>query len=359
MDVLKKIFYRNSNKKFIILKRDRFYSFGEFYKQSLIVAKYFNIKNLHNKVVFIKNERSHNFFLTLLGLIHLECIIFPISPKISNKDLLYLRRKYKPYLEINGSEKISGNVEKKLKINKNFLKNTKIIFFTSGTTGKPKGIVHNVENLLQSAKSFSLLSNLNKKDIVLHNWPHYYMAGIFNMFLCPLVSGSSIYFDDEIGINNYINYWADLKKNKISLAYLSPTMAHAIVSYAKYERFESKNKFTKIFSTGSFLYNSTKSKFYKMFSKNLINCYGVTEVGGSISLNVNKNDDGGSIGNLSKGVKIKLSNKKEILIKSKYAFEGYMKDHLNIEKKSKKNYFETGDLAIKQKNKIIITGRSK
>ena len=62
------------------------------------------------------------------------------------------------------------------------------------------------------------------------------MAGFFNMFLCPLAKGSSIFFDKEIGVDSYLGYWDILKKNKITLSYLSPTMAQALISFSNYKK---------------------------------------------------------------------------------------------------------------------------
>ena len=70
-------------------------------------------------------------------------------------------------------------------------------------------------NLIKSANEFAALAKYGKGKRILHNWPHYYMAGFFNMFLCPLVSGSSIFFDEEINVNSYLEYWKNLKKTKI------------------------------------------------------------------------------------------------------------------------------------------------
>lgn len=361
MNQIKKIFLKNSENNFFIFRNEKPLTYKAVLTKALSYGEGLERKSgsLKNKIIFVKSNRSQKFFITIISLFLLECIVIPISSKITNKELLYLRKKYRPFIELNGEESFSEtNFSKKNKQKKVSLKKSKIIFFTSGTTGQPKGITHNIHNLLQSAKSFSKLANYTKKDLVLHNWPHYYMAGIFNMFLCPFVSGGKIFFDEEIGINSYLNYWKDLKKNKISIAYLSPTMAHALISYSKYSKSKVKNIKTRIISTGSYLYNSTKNNFKKMFSKDLINCYGITEVGGSISLAKNKNKDPGSIGELSRGVNLKISKNNEILITSKYMFEGYLEDKAK-KKKFNNSFFNSGDLGIKKNKDYILTGRSK
>ena len=241
----------------------------------------------------------------------------------------------------------------------NLINKTKIIFFTSGTTGQPKGIVHNVVNLLKSASQFSILAKYGKGKKILHNWPHYYMAGFFNMFLCPLVSGSTIYFDEEININSYLKYWNEIKKKGIDVAYLSPTMAQSLISYSNYQRFNKKNLGPiNIISTGSYLYSSTAKKFKELFGLDLINCYGVTEIGGSISLEQKPFTRDKPLGKIHKGVKIKISINKEILVKSDYMFEGYLENKINL-KKFSSEYFNTGDLGEKKNGKIYIKGRNK
>lgn len=348
-----------SDKFFFILPNLKYLSYKNFYKRIKTFANQYQIyfKNKKNKIVFLRMERSIDFYVAFFGLTLLESTIVPISKKMSSKEILYLKKIYKPVLEINS---LSINFDKKknenFKTNNNFLKRAKIIFFSSGTTGKPKGIRHNLNTLLESAKSFSRLANYKKKDVILHNWPHYYMAGLFNMFLCPLVSNSSIYFDEEIGINSYLRYWKELKKNKISITYLSPTMAKALINYSKYNVLEAKNKKVRIISTGSYLYPSIHKEFYKTFNIKLINCYGVTEIGASVGIAIKNIHN--LIGKLSKGVSIKLSKKNEILVKSKYLFEGYISNHNTIKKFNTK-YFNTHDLAKKQNQDYFITGRNK
>ena len=135
-------------------------------------------------------------------------------------------------------------------------------------------------------------------------------------------------------------------------------MAHALISYSSYKNANIKNIKTRIISTGSYLYSSTQSSFKKTFSVDLVNCYGVTEAGGSISLIKKKFDETGKVGKLSNGTKLKLSENDEILIKSKYMFEGYLESYSNF-KKFKNTYFNSGDLGKFKSGEFIITGRDK
>ena len=358
---IEKLFEKFYKQKLFIFKDKNFLSYGDVANKINLLQKHliYKHKSLKNKIVFLNIDRSYNYFIYLLTLANLGATIVPIPSNIKSNDLYNLRKIFNPFTEINEQMLLS---KKEFGINKKNIKNdfenSKIIFFSSGTTGKPKGIVHSIPKLLLSAKEFSTLASYKKNINILHNWPHHYMAGFFNMFLCCVAKGSSIVLLDEIGSKNYLNYWNIIKKFKINISYLSPTMAQALITYSQYEKkkFKKLNKI-KIITTGSYLYKSIANQFYKTFGINLCQCYGVTEVGGSITLQENFLKPIGSLGKKTKGIKIHLNKNKEIMIKSKFMFIGYQ-DGLKI-KTFKKPYFASGDLGKLVKNELLIIGRKK
>ncbi len=359
MNSLSKIFTKFNNKKLFILSNKKFITYKEIYNNALNFASYLQKKHKiqPGKIIFLNINRSTEYFTGILSLIFLGATIIPISNRISKFEINYLRKKYDPYLELT-SVKTKINYGK-ITLKSKHLNKAQIIFFTSGTTGKPKGILHKISNLLISANNFSILANYKSCKVILHNWPHYYMAGFFNMFLCPILSGVSIFFDKEISNDTYLKYWNRIAQSKIDIAYLSPTMAQALIAYSQYEKISKKNKRTiKIISTGSFLYNSTKKKFKKIFGIDLINCYGVTEIGGSISLEQKSFKDNKSVGKMCSGISVKITKNKEIFIKSNSMFQGYMEDKKSFKKFSGK-YFNTGDLGEYRNGRLFVYGRTK
>ena len=170
-----KLLKKFSNQKLFIFKENNFISYKKVKEKIDLLQKnlIYNHKSLKEKIVFLNIDRSYNYFIHLLALINLGATIVPIPTNIKSKDLYNLRKTYSPFTEIN-EQHLSLN--KGFSLNsihiKNNFENSKIIFFSSGTTGKPKGIIHSIPKLFLSAEEFSKLASYGKNINVLHN-PHY------------------------------------------------------------------------------------------------------------------------------------------------------------------------------------------
>jgi len=93
----------NSTKTFFILPDSKKLTYKNFYNKSLNFAKYYQnqLRFKKNKIVFLRMERTVDFYIAFIGLTLLEATIVPVSKKINSSEVLYLRKIYKPILEIN------------------------------------------------------------------------------------------------------------------------------------------------------------------------------------------------------------------------------------------------------------------
>lgn len=65
------------------------------------------------------------------------------------------------------------------------------LFFTSGTSGNPKGVVHSYRALLASADERIATWSLSESDVVLNQKPGNWMGGIFGI-LPSLIAGARL-----------------------------------------------------------------------------------------------------------------------------------------------------------------------
>ena len=66
------------------------------------------------------------------------------------------------------------------------------LFFTSGTSGKQKGVLHSYRALLESAQERIQTWQMTKNDVFLNQKPGNWMGGIFGI-IPSLISGACLY----------------------------------------------------------------------------------------------------------------------------------------------------------------------
>ena len=101
-----------------------------------------------------------------------------------------------PYLDFtqietdfpNGSDSHDYGVEQNIEANP---MKTGTLFFTSGTSGNQKGVVHSYQALLASARERIGTWKLTENDVVLNQKPANWMGGIFGI-LPSLISGACL-----------------------------------------------------------------------------------------------------------------------------------------------------------------------
>ena len=280
------------------------------------------------------------------------------------------------------------------------------IVYTSGTTGKPKGVMLSHRNILSTIYPTGIALKVKPDDLLLSFLP---MSHTFERSLgyyLTVMAGSKVAFARSIQL-----LANDMIEIKPTLLISVPRIYERI--YAKIEETLSKGSFLKralfklTIQVGwrHFLYQQKRSWFCpfcllwpllkplvanKVMQKfggrlrlaatggagipfpvaktfislglTLIQGYGLTETSPVVSFNPINNNDPNSIGHPIEGIKVKIGENDELLINSPGVMMGYWNNHTaTAQAIDADNWFHSGDQArIDEKTEhIYITGRIK
>ena len=341
-------------------------SYGDFLNKSYNFCNFLKFKKglkVGDKIL-IKLDNSPEYLISIFACFVGGFVACPIDKQIPNDRYKKLIKILKPKYEINSLNKIKFLSKKKNpKIqNKNLIC---LIIFTSGSTGNPKGIQININEYLGSALAFGKLADYDNITKVYHCLPMHYNAGLLNTFFSAAFFGSEIYIGPQINVFSLINFWHNITKFEINSFHIVPEIANALNKIEVDKDIKIKiEKIDKIISTGSHLYEETKENFEKKYKKRILSCYGLTEIGGPITLqNWEDTFDENSVGRLVCDIKIKINKSKNdnlVFVKTPYMFNSYLLANGKIERpKIKNGYFNTGDIGDYKNNQLYILGRKK
>lgn len=69
-----------------------------------------------------------------------------------------------------------------------------MMLYTSGTTGKPKGVLLSHKNINAQVRMLIKVWQWTKKDVIVHALPLHHTHGVINALLCPLYVGARYQF---------------------------------------------------------------------------------------------------------------------------------------------------------------------
>ncbi len=353
-------------KNFIFIKdkiKKQNYTYLNFYNKSVEILNFFRSRKIkEGSKIIIKLDNSYEYLCLVFACLLGNYVACPIDTEIKQDKLLEIEKILNPAIKItdlNQLRYIKKNTKIKIKKNYEFL-----IIFTSGTTGKPKGISITNNAYVDSAKSFSKLIDYDENSKILHILPMYYNAGLLNTFFSAFFSGSIIILSEKISGFNIVNFWKIFEQEEINSFHITPEIANTLTKLNVEKSFTENISKIQIISTGSYLHQNTIDKFEKVYKKRLLSCYGLTELGGPLTLqNWENTYVEGSVGYHSMDIKIKIlkkSQEKQILIKSPFMMSFFIDEKgKRIKPKLINGYFNTGDVGDYKKKELFIFGRRK
>jgi long-chain acyl-CoA synthetase len=275
------------------------------------------------------------------------------------------------------------------------------LIYTSGTSSNPKAVMltnkSTISNLLGA---YELVKDIDIKEhrflsIIPLSHAYEHTAG----FLLPIYIGAEIYFNDNRDkivndlqsvrptlmiavprlyevlfkkINNQL-----LTQNKLAQKLFFKTIELGTKDFqcSKLTFFEKitnnlldliirkkiKKKFggqLQAFISGGAALNNQVGLFFQSLGINILQGYGQTECSPLISCNPMNSIKIDTVGPVIKGLEVKISEQKEILVKGNSVMKGYWKDQKSTNKVIVNGWLHTGDLGeLDKDNYIKITGR--
>ena len=238
------------------------------------------------------------------------------------------------------------------------------IFFTSGTTSRPKAVCHLAWRMLDNAATFAHHMGWNEDLRLLHVLPMSYMAGFLNTILVPFMAGGCVVLAPRFDARSALSFWQPVMSQQANAVWLSPTML-ALLSRLQRDpgvvRWTRANPLDVCVGTAP-LPAAVRMRFEEEFGLKTYQSYGMSEILLVAGQRPGHHCDAGSVGSPLPGIKIQLRGQQKALwVNTPHALAGYLDpDRGELISPLTDGWMDTGDLAkLDETGCLSITGRKK
>ena len=239
-----------------------------------------------------------------------------------------------------------------------------LILYTSGTTGRPKGVVLSHRNLTANAASCRQAGAFGPQDSFLCLLPFFHTYAITGTILLPLLNGSKMVLVDRFHPLKVLQL---IQEQKITCFLAIPSM-YRVLADTEAEFDVSSLRFP--ISGGEPMPVAVAEAFAKRFGVDIFEGYGQTETAPVVSLNTPKARKLGTVGRALPDVEIAIWNDKnevvgsgevgEVMVRGENVMEGYFHLEEETAKTITDGWLHTGDLGTMDREGFVsITGRLK
>ncbi|TYJ14023.1 hypothetical protein E1A91_A10G090400v1 [Gossypium mustelinum] len=261
--------------------------------------------------------------------------------------------------------------------------NPALIVYTSGTTGKPKGVVHTHKSISAQVKMLADSWEYTSTDQFLHCLPLHHVHGLFNALLAPLYAGSTVEVIPKFSVRNIWQRWREsYPKNgakaddAITVFTGVPTMyARLIQGYQAMDPEQqalsayAAQQLRLMMSGSSALPQPVMHEWETITRHCLLERYGMTEFVMAISNPLRGARKAGTVGKPFPGVQVRIAEDRsgdgtigegELCVKSPSLFKEYWKlPQVTKESFTDDGFFKTGDACrVDEDGYYIILGRT-
>jgi len=250
-----------------------------------------------------------------------------------------------------------------------------ILLFTSGSSGKPKGVVLSHRNILANVSQFAVMLDAKKDDLILASLPFFHSFGCTVTLWYPLIEGvRSVSYPNPLEAGKIADA---VERYGVTVMLATPTFLRAYLRKAEPPQLHS----LRLLITGAEkLPDELANSFAARFGKQVLQGYGLTETSpvASVNLPEPKAKDGaivqpsnrlGSAGKLLPGMaaeirdpetdqKRSLHDTGMLWLRGPNIFEGYLNAPEQTAEVLRDGWFKTGDIGrFDEDGFLYIEGR--
>ena len=242
-----------------------------------------------------------------------------------------------------------------------------IIFYTSGTTGKPKGALINYLQLSAPPKSMDFfVGGIKEDDVALCALPFSHLGGLIYIQNC-IYHGLTFVLMERFIPSDFLK---NIPAFKVTCFWIVPSMYYAFLQLKEFETFD-LSSLRWIVTFGASNSADALRRFHQYCpNAHLLNGWGMTETNAPTVVLPRGSKNIESVGRPLPWVEVRIfddSDKEvktgetgEVMVKSWVVTDGYLKDQLLTQETLKNGWFHTGDLGrFDSDGFLYIVGRKK
>ncbi|HWI50307.1 MAG TPA: long-chain fatty acid--CoA ligase [Rummeliibacillus sp.] len=379
-------------------------TYSKFYKQAKRLAGYFQAKGYKQEDIIAVYLLNSDYFLTCYYACQLGGFTaMPVNTKLTATEIDYIFNHseakaliydvrlesilnalpetfntFQDYLQVGGQETLEAVLNDEMILYKEVdvdADTTTVVFYTSGTTGKPKGVMLTAGNVSATAEIWGQAMDLNSKDRMQIIAPLFHCAAS-HVFCIPVIyAGGTMVIEEAFSPEQTID---TLEKENITIFFGVPSMYNILLNIPKMESLHLPN--LRLFTYGAApmpyeLIRKIKALYPEVKVQNL---YGQTENSPAASTLKDHHalEKVGSVGEplpLTKvqvvdefGKPLPVGQVGEIVVKGPQVMKGYLKNEEETRRTIQNGWLYSGDLGrfdedgllyiVDRKKDMIIRG---
>ncbi len=358
---------------------------------------------------------SIEWIAQFLAIVRIGCIVVPLDPKATEEELEIILTHVEPKSLVAAKE-LQGfafQAQQKLKIKKILLlevlyeteqkldfpptdkKQTAAIYYTSGTSGAPKGVMLSMESLLSELDTLLAYQESVPTSVVFSILPLHHLYGLVAGALYSFACGAEFVFAHRL---SPVDIRFCLEERKVTHLFVVPLLLQ-IMHRSIQEKIQARSPkekfiFQTLFKISALFPYSIRRKIFSKIHEQIggrlegivsggapldpktyhffcriglpiYEGYGLTETGPVISVNTPRHHKVGTVGRAIPCAEVKViangeESEGEICTRGPHVMQGYFKNpELSREVLSEDGWFHTGDLGRIENGYLRIIGRKK